>query len=343
LREKGATFNFKNFFPLETKSSFTQLITGCNPGKVGFLDIPADILQFKEKDWFIKTTISLLSEKKFSVEYLVDAFPTKKADFSLVYLSNFRLLDGILDIILKDGAYIFVVAPIFEEYVEKAVNINSFLKEKDIIEINSNGEIIWENSLAYQKGYGHLWLSLIGRESRGAVSPGEEYNEVRETLIKGITEKLVDSENGQSVVERIYRREELFSGEHLFKMPDLIVVLKNGYGFSNISDEMIFDEAGVFRKKIKTYGAGSGVILTENVRKGFGCEDVTITSIAASVLYCMGCSVPSWMEGKVEERIFTGNSFSLNPPKYDHDEGFSAISEQDEDLIKDRLKGLGYL
>jgi predicted AlkP superfamily phosphohydrolase/phosphomutase len=197
--------------------------------------------------------------------------------------------------------------------------------------------------LAYQKEYGQLWINLIGREPKGTVSPGEEYNEVREALIKGITEKLIDNESGQPVVERIYKKEELFNGEHFFKMPDLIVTLKQEYGFSNLNNEPVFDESAICIKKTKTYTHGTGIIIGKNIRKGLERKDLAITSIVPSILYCMGCTIPSWLDGKVEEQIFNEDFISVSPPKYDHDEGSAVLSEQDENLIKDRLRGLGYL
>lgn len=343
LRESGTIFHFQEFLPLEPRTAFTYISTGCNPGRVGFLNKNDDLLQFRVSEGFNKTILSLLSEKGFSVEYLANNLPTKGADFSFIYLNNFQLLEKILNLAQKNSAYIFLIAPIFEEYVEKAININNFLREKQIIETNAEGQVVWKNSLAYQKEYGQIWINLIGREPQGAVSPGEEYNEVREALIKGITEKLIDNESGQPVVERIYKKEDLFNGKYLFKMPDLIVTLKQGYGFSNFYNESIFNESAVCRKKIMAYTAGTGIIIGKNIRKGLECKDLAITSIVPSILYCIGSTIPSWMDGRVEEQIFNEDFISVSPPKYDHDEGSAVLSEQDEDLIKDRLRGLGYL
>lgn len=345
LKEKGVICNFREFFPLETKSGLTYALTGCNLGKVGFLDIAGDFSRFKNSKGFDKTIISLLLERNFSIEYLVNNLPTMNADFSFVYLSNLQLLDKLFDyIIKKEGAYIFFIAPTLEGYAEKAVNINNFLREKEIIETNNNGEIIWENSLAYQEGHGYLWVNLIGRQPKGAVLPGEEYNDVREALIKGIMGKLVDGESRQPVVEQIYKKEELFNGEYLFKMPDLIVSLKKEYGFSNPDNEPpIFDGSAVYKKRTKVYTAGVGIVVGENIKKGMKCKDVAITSIVPSILHCMGCSIPSWIDGKVEEQIFTEDFMTDNPPKYDDEQGASVLSEKDEALIQERLKSLGYL
>ena len=59
-------------------------------------------------------------------------------------------------------------------------------------------------------------------------------------------QRFEDDKSGQPVVNRIYKKEELFNREHLFKMPDIIVRLKQGYGFSNPDNEPpIFDGSAV--------------------------------------------------------------------------------------------------
>src|SRR5438132_11907778 len=89
-----------------------------------------------------------------------------------------------------------------------------------------NGQVDWRGSVAYFAGNGQLWVNLLGRDAQGAVHPRVEYEEVRETLIKALPHKLRDVEAGVPVIERIYRKEELYSGDYLFCAPDLVVVFK---------------------------------------------------------------------------------------------------------------------
>lgn len=339
LQANGVTFNFKQCFPLEPEMAFTYVLTGCNPGKVGFFSIAELQEAVKSK----QSVLSLLHNEGFSVGYSVNSFPENDNRFSFIHLTDCKLLDGMVNSIKQKNSSAFVIAPVFKEYSEKAVNINTFLRKKEIIETDSNGVIIWKDSLAYMKGYGQLWVNLIGRELEGAVSPGREYDEVRDVLIKGITEKLVDNENGQRVIEHIYKKEELFSGECLPKMPDLIVTLKQGYGFSQISNEVVFDKFPVFKKNTIIYSAGEGIFIGENIRENLNLKGVAITNIAPTVFYYMGCKIPSWMDGRVEEQFFSKEFISDNPPKYDNDKNASILSEEEDVLIRERLEGLGYL
>jgi len=309
------------------------------------LNINDNPLHFEKSKDYGETIMSLLIKKDYSVDYSVNNFRNGEADFSFVYLdaNGLKVLDDILDNMQTANTSIFIVAPVFKEYAEKAVNINNFLREKEIIETDTEGTIVWENSLAYQKEYGHLWLNLIGREPKGAVSPGEDYNEVREALIKGITEKLIDSESSQAIIDRIYKKEELFNGENLIRMPDLIVTLRQAYGFSHFGEEITFDDATVSSKRTKTYIAGKGIMSCDNIRRDPESKDLPIAAIAPLILYCLGCSIPASMDGKVEADLFDNGFISENPPKYENKQTGSELSQEDEELIIERLRGLGYV
>ena len=99
----------------------------------------------------------------------------------------------------------------------------------------------------------------------------------------------------------------------------------------------------VSKKRTKVYTAGVGIVVGENIKKGIKYKNMAITSIVPSILHCMGCSIPSRIDGKVEYQIFSENFMTDNLPKYDDEQGASVLSEKDKVLIIDRLKGLGYV
>ena len=61
---------------------------------------------------------------------------------------------------------------------------------------------------------------LLGREPKGSVAPGREYEEVRDAIARRL-EALVDPETGERPVVRVYRREEIYSGFDPRVVPDL--------------------------------------------------------------------------------------------------------------------------
>ena len=75
-----------------------------------------------------------------------------------------------------------------------------------------------------------MYINLRGREAEGIVSPGEEYEGVRNELIEGLAD--IRDAKGNRVVRRVYRREEIYSGAHYTEMPDLVLGLESGFRVS---------------------------------------------------------------------------------------------------------------
>lgn len=69
----------------------------------------------------------------------------------------------------------------------------------------------WSRTKAYSLGLGKIFINLKGREPRGIVEPGEEYEKVRNDIIREM-EAYVDPRTGERVVNRVFKREEIFSG-----------------------------------------------------------------------------------------------------------------------------------
>ncbi len=78
----------------------------------------------------------------------------------------------------------------------------------------------WSRTKAYAMGLGNIYVNLMGREPKGSVAPGREYEEVRDALVHGLQD-LVDPETGEKPVVRVYRREEIYSGFDPRLVPDL--------------------------------------------------------------------------------------------------------------------------
>lgn len=69
---------------------------------------------------------------------------------------------------------------------------------------------------------GAIRLNLVGRESHGLVRPGPEREALCDYLISALNE-LADPDSGTPIVESVWRTEEVFSGPHNERLPDLFV------------------------------------------------------------------------------------------------------------------------
>jgi len=97
------------------------------------------------------------------------------------------------------------------------------------------------------------WVNLAGREPEGVVLPGEDYEQVRQTLLEALY-GLYDQASGEPAVERAFRREEVYHGPCLEYMPDVGVHWNRripGYGPLRVTDppgvisEQAMDVAGL--------------------------------------------------------------------------------------------------
>jgi predicted AlkP superfamily phosphohydrolase/phosphomutase len=95
---------------------------------------------------------------------------------------------------------------------------------EDLFDRGETGEFFkyvdWSQTRAYAMGLGSIYVNLAGREPRGSVAPGQEYEAVRQGIIDGL-QSFVDPETGEHPVLRVYRREEMYHGFDPALLPDL--------------------------------------------------------------------------------------------------------------------------
>ena len=111
----------------------------------------------------------------------------------------------------------------------KGFNLNTWLLQNGYLVLKGGkktgslfNDADWSRTRAYGLGLNSLYINLRGREGKGIVNPGRE----REILLRELAEKLQkikDPQNGNSVIRRAHITDEVYSGEHADKAPDIIV------------------------------------------------------------------------------------------------------------------------
>ncbi len=94
-------------------------------------------------------------------------------------------------------------------------------------------DVDWANTAAYGIGFNGLYLNLKGREGQGIVEP-EKAAEVAARIRREL-EGVVDPETGQAPIAKVYRREDMYSGDSTPVMPELLVGYTPGYRNSSPS------------------------------------------------------------------------------------------------------------
>jgi predicted AlkP superfamily phosphohydrolase/phosphomutase len=210
------------------------------------------------------------------------------------------------------------------------------------------GSINWSDSLAYYAGYGQLWVNLLGRDPQGAVHPQGEFEEVRDTLVNALPNKLRDPKTGASVIERVYRKEELYTGNYLFCAPDLVVVFKPGYAPSPHSTYINFDEttfttpatdttvmAGTHPASLRGFLLAAAPTLASSVS-----VSGQLLAVVPTILHALGVEYTN-LDGTAIREVFSPSYLETHPIHSDADN--QDLSEEDEELVINRLRDLGYI
>ncbi len=216
----------------------------------------------------------------------------------------------------------------------------------------SFSDIDWERTMAYAISggvYGGAFVNLKGREPRGAVDP-DRYEEVRER-IAGVLKELAHPTDRGPMISKVLKREEIYSGRFLDEAPDLYFLPRDPtvgvFGDFEFSSNRVVEPASA---AISAQHRMEGIFLAcgPGVRKGAVIEGMRVTDVAPSLLYLMGLQIPGGLDGKLQEEVFEPEELKKRPPAYFDLEGVvkgpgGDRKSMEDDSVKDRLKGLGYI
>ncbi len=119
----------------------------------------------------------------------------------------------------------------------RGVNLNTWLFEKGYVRMRDPARrtdaplfanVDWSGTQAYAVGLNGLYVNLRGRERRGIVNAGADYDALLDRLERDLLE-LRDPENGQPAVTLVTRPRRDFHGPYAASGPDIIVGYNWGY------------------------------------------------------------------------------------------------------------------
>jgi predicted AlkP superfamily phosphohydrolase/phosphomutase len=233
------------------------------------------------------------------------------------------------------------------------------------------GMIDWSKTEAYfdeNPYFPVLRVNLKGRQPGGIVEPGKHYEEVRDRCIRAL-ESWRHPQTGEPIVEKAYRREEVYSGPYVELAPDIVPkwALLKGYSYSYRSSAKA--PAGLWIEQIDPHRADSqrfytgksgthrdhGIFLAQGaptVREGVAVDGARIIDLAPTILHLLDVAVPEDMDGRVLEEIFTAAYNTEHPVRTSDAPAFApaawqpeeveVYSAEDKAIIQQRLDELGY-
>jgi predicted AlkP superfamily phosphohydrolase/phosphomutase len=172
--------------------------------------------------------------------------------------------------------------------------------------------IEWAKTRAYTTPmYTHtcgITINLKGLKPQGIVEAGEEYEQLRDFLIRELA-TLKDPETGEKVVEQVRRREEVYQGRHLKGFPDVIVVLNNGCSVTQQISNSVFKKRDSSRRSGDHVREGIFIASGESFQKGRLDQPVHIIDLLPTYLHIYGLPLPPDLDGRVIQEIFKPGYF----------------------------------
>jgi predicted AlkP superfamily phosphohydrolase/phosphomutase len=213
-------------------------------------------------------------------------------------------------------------------------------------------DVDWSRSTVYSMGnFGQMYVNLKGREPRGIVNPGEEYEAVIQDLIHRL-EALIDPETGEAAIEKTIRRDAVYQGPYAERAPDLLFYTRNmeykAMGLSDFSSYSVFEPVYGTRGHHRMNGVlicyGPGVF-----KSNAQFNQARIFDLAPTILYLMNQKVPITMDGQILLDIFTDEFREKHTIQYEEDlttrgsQEHKPLTEQEEAMLADLLRSLGYV
>jgi predicted AlkP superfamily phosphohydrolase/phosphomutase len=246
-------------------------------------------------------------------------------------------------------------------------------------------DVDWKRTQAYSLGnVGQIYLNVRGREPLGCVGPGQDYERLREDIIADLGE-LCDPDTGEQVIEHIYKREQVYSGQNADRGADILFLPTRmeyfGFGEYEFGANSIIEP--VMRGISGTHRMNGTLILVgppiaPHVELGYDrfapvegpadkehppdkerppdgqLSQPSLADLVPTILYLMGVPIPGDMDGRVLVEAFrpeyadgcicSGEQDAELALLADVEPTPSAsLSAEDESIIAQRLRDLGYV
>lgn len=213
----------------------------------------------------------------------------------------------------------------------------------------------WRLTKAFTGGAaGDIWVNLRGRDPEGIVEPGDEYDCIRQHIREAFL-ALRDADSGEPIVEAVDFREEVYAGPFVDRAPDLLirfrdVVIKAVRLDGRVLRLPAHEAASPREVKSGSHRPEGIVILNgEDVRSGVEITGARLIDLAPTILHWMAQPVPDAMDGSVLVEAFRPEVLTSTPvrrhsaPPTIGVSQTSGYTEEDEAVITERLRQLGYL
>ena len=220
--------------------------------------------------------------------------------YAPAFLKLYHKIDGLLGRLyerLTEDTTLVVLSDHGFCTMKKEVFINRWLQDNGWLNFTKDPpdslKDIHPDSKAYSMDPGRIFVNLRGREPQGSVDAGREYEALRKELTDALSE-LREPESGEPMIERVYKREEIYSGECYPQAPDLVAMPCRGYDLKGSIKKAVLTEKGVINGA-HTYNDAMIYIQGQDIKK----QEVAIVDVMPTILRLMDVPIPRDVDGSV--------------------------------------------
>lgn len=150
--------------------------------------------------------------------------------------------------------------------------------------------------------YGAIRVNLVGREPRGRVHPGADYERFCEELERDLL-TLVNVDTGRRLVRRVLRMADAYPGESIDHLPDLLVEWDRGAPVSTVYSPKTGTIRGQWTGNRTGDHQASGLLIAAG--PGLGPDRfsraVDVTQIGATIAAMLGVTLPDGASAPIPE------------------------------------------
>lgn len=243
----------------------------------------------------------------------------------------------------------------------KKLGISKLLKGNSQLPYHAPGFIDWERTQAYSMTPGGVYINVKGRDPKGTVEQGKDYERIRNTIAEKLL-GLKDPETQEKVIYQVAKKEEIFSGDSLDSIPDLLVIdydqrypplVGAKKATAPVFEEPRF-QTGEHRLNGIFLASGKGI------KTGIEVKGAEIIDLFPTILNLLDVGIPENVDGKILENIFKDKYIKpsliiktegkakktvkketvLDPDKVPPEVG---LTVEESEQIMENLKNLGYI
>ena len=211
-------------------------------------------------------------------------------------------------------------------------------------------DVDWSRTRAFSIGsFGQVYVNLAGVRPEGIVQPGQEAEDLKQEIVQAAL-ALRDPRSGEPLIERVLRREEIYSGLYIDRTPDLIVQTRGweymAFGHADFGSHRLVEPI----TGLSGHHRPDGVLILSGagVKADAQLEGANIMDLTPTILHALGVEVPQDMDGRVLSEAFGASSPLARPVAHSlanvYKDGDSApdLSDDEMEEVQEKLRGWGY-